>query len=123
MSVPVIPKEQQQLTTHAYGAQKSTVSVKHGISYRELEPVILKQQQPKVQPMVTKSVSQQVIPDKISRKGPISSHQNVITRPGMCTVPKQLVTASSKSPKIKNEKQYSLEFPVSYKVITYCSAM
>ena len=68
----------------------------------------------KVEPII----SQQVILDKISRKGPISSDQSVITRPGMHNVPKQLVTASSKSARI-NEKQYSLEFPVSYKVIAY----
>ena len=116
MPVPVKPKEQQPLTTHACGAQKSTVSIKHGKSYKELEPVKLKQQHAKVQPMVTRSVSQQGIPNKISRKGPISYDQSVITRSEIHNVPKQLVTASSKSARI-NEKQYSLEFPVSYKLI------
>ena len=116
MPVPVKPKEQQRLTTHACGAQKSTVSIKHGKSYKELDPVKLKQQHPKVQPMVTRSVSQQGIPNKISRKGPISYDQSVITRSEMHNVPKQLVTESSKSARI-NEKQYSLDFPVSYKVI------
>ena len=70
---------------------------------------------------VTKSSSQQVIPDKISQKKLISSNQRVVTRPkmhnqGRHNVPKQL--ASTKPGRI-NEKMYNLEFPVSYKVITY----
>ena len=140
MPVPVKPKEQQPLMTHADGAQKSTVSIKHVKSNRELKPMKLKQQYAKVQPM--KSVSQQIIP-KISEKRTISSDQCVIIRPGMHNqgrhdVPKQLVTVSSNSAR-KNEKQswqiksqnleknvfskikYSWEFPVSYKVIVlYC---
>ena len=141
MPMPVKPKEQQPLTSHADGAQKSTVSIK---SNRELQPMKLKQQYAKVQPMVTKSLSRQVIPDKISQKRTISSDQCVIIRPGMHNqgrhdVPKQLVAVSSKSAR-KNEKQswqkksqtsekkvlsevkYSQEFPVSYKVIVlYCT--
>ena len=140
MPVPIKPKEQQPLTTHAAGAQKSTVSTKHEKSYRELQPVKLKQQYAKVQPM--KSLSQQM-KSKISQKKPISSGQRVVTIPemhnqGRHDVIKQPV--SSKSGGVNNkqswqkksqtseknvlsEVQYSQEFPVSYKVIVLYRTM
>ena len=122
MPVPVKPKEQQPLTTHADGAQKTTVSTKHEKSYRGLQPMKSKQQYAKVQSMVTKSVSQQMIP-KISQKKPISSDQHAVTRPEMHNQGRHDVLKqplSSKSARI-NEKQYNLEFPVSYKVIAQCN--
>ena len=115
--VPVKPKEQQPLTTYADGAQKTTVSTKHETSYRVLQPMKSKQQYVNVQSMVTKSVSQQMIP-KISQKKPISTdqHRPKMHNQGRHDVLKQPL--SSKSARI-NEKQYNWEFPVSY-CLLYC---
>ena len=130
-----VKEEQQQMTTKTYGVQKSTVSTKHEKTNRELQSA--KQQHAEVQPIITKSVSQQVIPDKISQKKPISSDQHAVTRPemhnqGRHDVPKQPLSSKSgrvnkkqslqkKSQtfekKVFSEIQYGQEFPVSYQVI------
>ena len=124
------------MTTKTYGAQKTTVSNKHEKTNRELQSA--KQQHAEVQPIITKSVSQQVIPDKISQKKPISSDQHAVTKPemhnqGRHDVPKQPLSSKSgrvnkkqslqkKSQtfekKVFSEIQYSEEFPVSYQVST-----
>ena len=132
MPVSVKPKEQQPLTTHADGAQKSIVSTKHEKSNKELQPIKLKQQYAKVQPM--KSLSQQT-KSKVSQKKPISSGQHVVTIPEMHNhdVLKQPVSIKSEGVNSKqswqkksqtleknvlSELQYNQEFPVSYKVIS-----
>ena len=126
------------MTTKTYGAQKTTVSNKHEKTNRELQSAKLKQQNVEVQAIVTKSVSQQVIPDKSSQKKPISSDQHAVTRPemhnqGRHDMPKQPL--SSKSGRVNkkqslqkksqtfekkafSEIQYGQEFPVSYQVST-----
>ena len=127
------------MTTKTYGAQKTTVSTKHEKTNRELQSAQqLKQQHAEAQAIVTKSVSQQVIPDKISQNKPISSDQRVVTRPKMHNqsrhdVPKQPLSSKSggvnkkqslqkKSQtfekKVFSEIQYGQDFPVSYQVST-----
>ena len=129
-------KEEQQPKTD--GPQKTIVSTKHEEKNRELQSAKLKQQHAEVQPIITKPVSQQVIPDKISQKKLISSDQQVVTRPemhnqGRRNVPKHPVSSKSGGVNKKqslqkksqtfekkgfSEIQYGQGFPVSYQVST-----
>ena len=132
--VPVKPKEQQPVTTQANGSEQNIA--KHGIPCRQLQLAKLKQKHAKVRPLVTKSVTQQVYPDIISQKKPISSDKCVAARSERHNQNRHdTLKQVSKSPNEKKtwekkphtseqkvfskEAQYRKEFPVSYELITY----
>ena len=103
---PSVPIQRNPLVTQKLNEPKQQLAIPN----KPQLPLSTKQQQHNqlVYMPVTKSSSQQVIPDKITQKKLISSNQHVVARPkmhnqGRRNVPKQL--ASTKPGRI-NEKVY-----------------